>query len=280
MKNDFKRLMRRKKLKGEEVGKFVLTNDANAYNKILTGTDDEVIPQSLVQQLINKLEDDEEIEKYNSYIKIQSWIIKNYTTASGHEQQAQLAIEKIRNLLDSLYSVEKIKDFFLERELEGCEELIKKLNYFRIEDFLKGDEMAEGEVRICKAYYGVLKRSLYFMNGFNIALDLIIKYYDLEAVEVYKSRVDWFEEKLKLLSKVINLAFEKIKKSPSEVTLFGEEFQIRKLKTFNDIFEKIELKKYAPSGLNLKKAEELIKSGEGFEKTPELIDLVAEYEGE
>lgn len=283
MEIDVKKLLRRKKLKGAEVGRIFIINCANDYNKNLTGIDEGIIPKDQIDKLVDKVVDSEEIEVYNKYVDLQSWIVKNYITASGHEQQAQLAIEKIKNLLQAVDASEKIRAFFNEKNISGSDELIKRLNNFTLESFLKNEKEAWGDVRISKAYYSVLERSLYFMNGFNSTLDLITEYYDLGAIEVYKSRIDWFENTLKIFNERIDLELQYL--GENHFNLYNEieeveketKLQSKKIKAFNEIFRKIDLKSYTTPESHLVKARRLIKTGKGFDKTPELINLMAEY---
>jgi hypothetical protein len=81
--------------------------------------------------------------------------------------------------------------------------------------------------------------SLYFLKGFNTALDLINSYYGIEEVNIIKRNIPHFEEKVQSFNELITLLYRRISNTYYE----DNEIKEKKLGVLKDIFYPIDLKK-------------------------------------
>ena len=150
---------------------------------------------------------------------------------------------------------------------------IKTLCITNLDELILENDDTYTELEVYRGYREEIKRSLYFLKGYNIALDLIIKYYDIEIIEIYKSRLWWFNKRLEALNKIIDIKLDYLKGTHHK----NQEEKKKKIEVFNEIFEKIDVESLIIPEHQLQEATQLIKTGRGFNNTSHLIDLMAEY---
>ena len=143
-----------------------------------------------------------------------------------------------------------------------------------MEQLAKGGKEAYGEIEYYKDLWAVLRRSLYFLQGYNKALDIIIENYDIKDIEIFKSRYNWFENKVNGLNHMIDLRLSILESNVHENLNQREE----KAKIYKKIFEKIDLEKLTTPKRNVKEATALISQGKISRATPLLINLMADYD--
>lgn len=83
----------------------------------------------------------------------------------------------------------------------------------------------------------LLLDSLYFLKGYNLALDLIADRFKLEELEVAKLSTDNLEERIQALNSSIELLYKRIKETDYE----DEELKAKKLEVLKDVFTPISL---------------------------------------
>lgn len=158
--------------------------------------------------------------------------------------------------------------------IKPLEDLLNTFCFISLEQLAKGGKEAYGEIEYYKDLWAVLRRSLYFLQGYNKALDIIIENYDIKDIEIFKSRYNWFENKVNGLNHMIDLRLSILESNVHENLNQREE----KTKIYKKIFEKIDLEKLTTPKRNVKEATALISQGKISRATPLLINLMADYD--
>ena len=85
----------------------------------------------------------------------------------------------------------------------------------------------------------VLTASLHFLKGFNLTIDLIASFYDVEEVKLIKFDTETYDEKTKAFNRMIDILYEQIVDTNYE----DKELKEKKLKVLKDVFCPIDLAK-------------------------------------
>lgn len=113
----------------------------------------------------------------------------------------------------------------------------------------------------------LLLDSLYFLKGYNLALDLIADRFKLEELEVAKLSTDNLEERIQALNSSIELLYKRIKETDYE----DEELKAKKLEVLKDVFTPISLEGLDIPEEKIAKAKEDMKDFKAFKN--EMLDL-------
>lgn len=164
-----------------------------------------------------------------------------------------------------------------DKEYKGVKPLEDLLNTFcfiSLEQLARGGEEAYGEIEKYRELWAVLYRSLYFLQGYDKTLDIIIEYYGIKNIEIFKSRFWWFRNRTEALNQLIDLRLSIIESNVHEDLKQKEE----KIKIYHEIFEKIDLDNLKTPEENIKEATQMIAEGLINRSTPKLINLMADYD--
>lgn len=113
----------------------------------------------------------------------------------------------------------------------------------------------------------LLLDSLYFLKGYNLALDLIADRFKLEELEVAKLSTDNLEERIQALNFSIELLYMRIKETDYE----DEELKAKKLEVLKDVFTPISLDGLEIPEEKIEKAKADMKDFKAFKD--EMLDL-------
>lgn len=113
----------------------------------------------------------------------------------------------------------------------------------------------------------LLLDSLYFLKGYNLALDLIADRFKLEELEVAKLSTDNLEERIQALNSSIELLYKRIKETDYE----DEELKAKKLEVLKDVFTPISLDGLEIPEEKIEKAKADMKDFKAFKD--EMLDL-------
>lgn len=113
----------------------------------------------------------------------------------------------------------------------------------------------------------LLLDSLYFLKGYNLALDLIADRFKLEELEVAKLSTDNLEERIQALNSSIELLYKGIKETDYE----DEELKAKKLEVLKDVFTPISLDGLEIPEEKIEKAKADMKDFKAFKD--EMLDL-------
>ena len=109
--------------------------------------------------------------------------------------------------------------------------------------------------------------SLYFLKGYNLALDLIAERFKLEELEVAKLSTENLEERIQALNSSIELLYKRIKETDYE----DEELKAKKLEVLKDVFTPISLAGLDIPEEKIEKAKKDMKDFKAFKD--EMLDL-------
>lgn len=281
MSVDIRKLLKKKKLTGAEIGQILVTSDLNQYKEVLTREKGDILTESEKDLLFKGIEDKKTLDIVKTYIDAEKWTHRNYLMTLAHEQQAQLHINMIENSLQMLGASEKVRTFFQNIETikmkDGsnveCESFIEDLDITNIEFLIKHENLRKSELENYRMFHKEINRSLYYLKGFNLAIDLIIKDYKLDVFNFYRPHLEWFENKVNELNKKVDQCYSVIESGQYKDQAFKE----KKLEIYKNMFKKIDIDFLKVPEHQLKQAKRLIKTGEGFDGSSTLINLLAEY---
>lgn len=281
MSVDIRKLLKKKKLTGAEIGQVLVTSDLNQYKEAFTGEKGDVLTESEKDLLFKGIEDKKTLDIVKIYVDAEKWTHRNYLMTLAHEQQAQLHISVIEDSLQMLGASEKVRTFFQNIETikmkDGsnveCESFIEDLDITNIEFLIKHEDLRKSELENYRMFNQEINRSLYYLKGFNLAIDLIIKNYKLEVFDFYRPHLRWFENKVKELNKKVDQCYSVIESGYYKDQAFKE----KKLEIYKNMFKKIDIDSLKAPEQQLKQAQKLIKTGEGFDESTPLINLLADY---
>jgi len=142
---------------------------------------------------------------------------------------------------------------------------------FSLEAFFTENEEYAQNVNGIESSRTMLLDSLYWINGYNNALDLIAKYFKLDVIKMLKLNLSSFEDKLEALNDFVALLYNQIANTDYE----DEELKLKKLGVLKDIFYPFDLKETETPPAKLSVAKSWIKDFKAFyEGKYELTELL------
>jgi len=111
--------------------------------------------------------------------------------------------------------------------------------------------------------------SYYFMLGFNTAIDLIVQYYNVPQLEVFKFDTARMADRMKAFNTLSAMLYKDIKERQYE----DKELQAKKLEVLKDFFYPIDYEELVIPQENIDKTIELFKDGGAFEDA-KITDLL------
>ena len=126
-------------------------------------------------------------------------------------------------------------------------------NYSLEAFFPEADKYTENTETIEEARETLLD-SLYFLRGYNLALDMTAEYYDIPDIAVFKAHTDRIEEQIDAINGLIPILYRQIKDTDYQ----DKELQARKLEVLRDFFGEIDYTALVIPEENIQEAKELI----------------------
>lgn len=139
-------------------------------------------------------------------------------------------------------------------------ELRKSLQALSLESFFTDNEEYSDNVDIVEQYRKLLLSSLYFVEGFNTALDMISTMYKVEEVKYFCVSADTLRARVEGLNDSIYLLYKRISNTEYE----DLELKEKKLEVLQDIFQPIDFDKLRIPEAELKKAKDNMRDFKGF----------------
>ena len=124
---DFETILRKRKPKGADVGRLYLANVCTAYQNALSAENASIEPpvsNEQLQKLISKLTDPYEIDVYNGYGAIQSWLSSTAPVAQAQNSQAHMYFNM---LSDMIFNAVKAEDVY--KYIEGLPLIMTEKQY-------------------------------------------------------------------------------------------------------------------------------------------------------
>lgn len=131
---------------------------------------------------------------------------------------------------------------------------------FSLEGFFTDREGYSQRADKIEADRQVLLESLYFLNGYNNALDIIADYYKIEAVKSMKIEVASFENQIEAFNDFVAMLYKQIATTNYE----DKGLQEKKLGVLKDIFYPLDIKETRTPEEKLKTAREWLKGFQAF----------------
>ena len=135
-----------------------------------------------------------------------------------------------------------------------------RLSNFTLEAFFPEAEDYADNVEIVEDARQVLEASYYHLKGYNLALDMIARYYDVPELTVFKMPIDGIEDKIEAFNNLVPLLYKRIK----DLHYGDKELKERKLQVLKDLFQPIDYEALTIPADNREKAEQLLEGFKAF----------------
>jgi hypothetical protein len=132
-------------------------------------------------------------------------------------------------------------------------------NYTLEAFFPESEEYADNLEAVDRARKSFIE-SYYYCKGFNAALELIGRYYDIPDITVFGADVSFLEGKLQAYNVLIPMLYNSI----YDTDYRDNELKERKLQVLRDIFKPIDYESLTIPAENMSQAEELLKDFKAF----------------
>ena len=139
-------------------------------------------------------------------------------------------------------------------------DLRKSLLPLSLEAFFTDSEDYSDNVDTVEQARSLLKSSVYFVDGFNKALELISSLYGVEEVKLFSIPTDGIKESVEALNGSIYMLYRRIKNTDYEEPGLRE----KKLEVLREIFQPVDLKKLRIPEEKLEQAKQNMKDFKGF----------------
>lgn len=139
-------------------------------------------------------------------------------------------------------------------------DLRKSLLPLSLEAFFTDSEEYSDNVEIVEQARSVLKSSIFFVDGFNKALELIASLFDIEEVKLFTVETGNLKDRVEALNSSIYMLYRRIKNTDYE----EPELREKKLEVLRDIFQPVDLKKLRIPEEKLERAKQNMKDFKGF----------------
>lgn len=135
-----------------------------------------------------------------------------------------------------------------------------RLSNFTLEAFFPEAEDYADNVEIVEDARQVLKASYYHLKGYNLALDMIARYYDVPELTVFKMPIDGIEDKIEAFNNLVPLLYKRIK----DLYYGDKELKERKLQVLKDLFQPIDYEALTIPEDSREQAEQLLDGFKAF----------------
>lgn len=139
-------------------------------------------------------------------------------------------------------------------------DLRKSLHSLSLEAFFTDSEEYSDNVDIVEQARELLVSSLYFVEGFNKALEIIASLFDIEEVKLFSVDTGNFRDRVEALNSSIYMLYRRIKNTDYE----EPELREKKLEVLKDIFQPINIKNLRIPEDKLEIAKQNMKDFKGF----------------
>lgn len=268
---DIKRLLRKKKLTGRELGILVVTN------MILTIKDKRpLVSKEKLQTALNNLSlEPTELEKYHKYSSIYSWLMCKHRECLGcmHQAQTQCRTLELITVLNTIGEdvlhtedeIYKIMSKYLTKTaisdvISLIDGLRDRLESYTLEAFYPESETYTGNAEIAKEARILLVKDYLCIKGYNLALELISKTYEIPDITALRIEIETLED----IIKYQNNNFRVLNETICRIHAQQKKQREKKLKVIHEFFQPIDYKSLIIPESTVKEAEKLLKSPNAF----------------
>lgn len=140
------------------------------------------------------------------------------------------------------------------------------LKDFTLEAFFTEAENYADSIEIVEDARATLVQSYYLVKGYNLALELIAKHFDVPELTVFQMDVADLEQKLDAYNSLVPMLYKKIR----DIRYTDKELQRKKLQVLRDVFPELDYSAITIPPENVEKAVALFKDFQAFK--PEYTD--------
>lgn len=134
------------------------------------------------------------------------------------------------------------------------------LSNFTLEAFFTEAEDYADNVDIVETARQTLIESYYHIKGYNYALDLIARYYDVPDIVIFQMNTVGIEDKIQALNELVPILYKKIRDTDYE----DKELKERKLQVLKDLFQPINYEALTIPEESREQAEQLLDGFKAF----------------
>ncbi len=171
-----------------------------------------------------------------------------------------IAILRASNLTDRSPCIDE-SGYYVEPNIKHT------LSNFTLEAFFPEAKEYADNLEIVESAQQALIESYYHLKGYNAALDMIGRYYDVPDITIFKMNIAGIEDKLQAYNNMVPLLYRSI----YDTDYTDKELKERKLQVLKDIFQLIDYEALSIPAENMEKAEDLLKDFKAFK--PENTNL-------
>lgn len=159
---DVKKILRKRKWTGREVGIIELTNLSVVFDQILRGKEQKpVVSDDDIQEMKNSLTDAHDIAVYNQYIAVHKWLSMHFYMMQTQFVQAAWQAETLEHMTLEAYIAESANEYMEKLPAIMTGKQYEDFKASRIEDYFKD---ADGNERMATAYDLILDATLYYLH--------------------------------------------------------------------------------------------------------------------
>lgn len=253
MNHKLRKLLDKKKITGEELGKaYIRTTLQKNITRELVFTDEEI------KTLVAKVVDQSEIDKTNAYINFYNWLDRSNLVVKSHYEtfyvgfsrlyiklyytmESEQALNNLKNLVEKL----NIKDSNYQQLQAFTENVLSIMSVFdQVEDKESLDFMKEGKSMIEAGLLNIL--------SYNKAVDLFTDFFKMPKIsKVFKVETEKIFTAINMLNDRIVLVRNFLHGSEKEV--------LKKCEILDDIYPMIDIQDFEPTEENIKLASKSLK---------------------
>lgn len=245
---------------GAELGQIALRNTAIAYaNEKRPPNEREELPVSDedFREMLKNLTDQKESEIYQRYGLIHQWLTINTILKAGHLQKAEFHVFKLLNFIELARKAEDI-DNCLEDPNKGP--IAKIVNTFSLQSFFPTGTQNKNNVETVELSRKELLAEVYFVLGYNKAIDLIASVHGPKELKLLKAQTGYITDQVEKLKHLTIDLYHRIKESEYN----DPELKEKKLKVLRDLFKPIDIKKLKIPAKNIEQVKKDLKDFNAF----------------
>jgi len=170
-----------------------------------------------------------------------------------------IAILRASDLIDHSPRIDE-RGYYVEPDIQHA------LSNFTLEAFFPESEDYADNIEIVETARQTLIESYYHLKGYNLALELIARFYEVPEMTVFQMNTDGIEDKIWAFNGLVPILYKKI----LDTDYGDKELQAKKLQVLKELFQPIDYEALTIPAENVEQAEELLKDFAAFK--PENTD--------
>lgn len=165
-----------------------------------------------------------------------------------------IAILRASDLLDRSLRINE-SGYYVEPNMRG------RLSNFTLEAFFTEAEGYADNLEIVETARQTLIESYYHLKGYNYALEIIARFYDVPEIEVFKMDISGIEDKTQTFNNLVPILYKKILDTDYE----DKELKAKKLQVLKDLFQPIDYETLTIPEESREQAEQLLDGFKAFQ---------------